>query len=149
MILQPALWSGSPTAFALAAGQIGLGKVYNWKEARIASKVLELMADPTKHAELGKLAARDAVARSFIGKTQNYLGRAIGPGAASDAQRYEEEEQPQVGQPAQARPGRASGGRASGMMTAESLMRAAHAAKLKINKTTAVVKALNIAQRHI
>lgn len=165
MILQPALWSGSPTAFGLAAAQIGLGKLYNWKEARVAGKVLELMADPAKHAELGKLAAQNAHARSFIGKTQNYLGRAIGPGAVSDAQRYEEE-QAQVGQPAQGgaprasggRVGRASGGRLPMPMTAERLMRAAHAAKLKINKTTeqildqpdeTVVKALDIANRHI
>lgn len=56
------------------------------------------------------------------------------------------------------REGRATGGRAPAIMTAERLLRAAHAAKLKINKTTeqildqpdeAVVKALDIAQRHI
>ena len=165
MILQPALWSGNPAAFGLAAAQLGLGKLYNWKESRIAGKVLELMADPAKHAELGRLAAQNAHARSFIGKTQNYLGRAIGPGAVSDAQRYEEE-QAQVGQPAQGgaprasggRVGRASGGRLAAPVTAERLMRAAHAAKLKINKTTeqildqpdeTVVKALDIANRHI
>lgn len=155
MILQPALWSGSPTAFALSAAQLGLGKLYNWKESRIAGKVLELMADPKRHAELGKLAAENAHAQSFIGKTQNYLGRAIGPGAVSDAQRQEEEEPV----PAQmSRPGRASGGRIQGLQTAEMLMRAAHRAKLKINKDTeqildqpdeSVVKALSIAQQHI
>lgn len=165
MILQPALWSGNPAAFGLAAAQLGLGKLYNWKEARVAGKVLELMADPAKHAELGKLAAQDAAARSFIGKTQNYLGRAVAPGMVSDDMR-EKKNQTQIGQPAQAgaarasggRVGRAAGGRMMGLMTAERLMRAAHAAKLKINKTTeqllnqpdeAVVKALDVAQRNI
>jgi hypothetical protein len=56
------------------------------------------------------------------------------------------------------RVGRATGGRALGMMTAEKLMQAAHRAKKQINQKTeeildmpdeAVVKALDIAQRHI
>ena len=157
MILQPALWSNNPKAFALAISSIGLGKMYNMKEARVASKVLEMMADPKRHAELGKLAAQDAAARSFIGKTQNYLGRAVAPGVVSDAQRQGEEETPnQI--TVNPRPGRASGGRIEGMKTAEMLMRAAHNAKNKISKVSeqildqpdeSVVKALSIAKQHI
>lgn len=155
MYMQPQLWNGDPKAFALTLAGMGAGKVFNMKEARVASKVLEMMADPAKHAQLGKLAAQDATARSFLGKSYNYMGRAVAPGVVSDAQRQEEEETP----PAQvSRPGRASGGRIHGMQTAEMLMRAAHRAKLKINKDTeqildqpdeSVVKALDIASKHI
>jgi hypothetical protein len=80
----------------------------------------------------------------------------LAPAAAFQAGRAEQltEDQRKAG----GRVGRATGGRAPVIMTAERLMRAAHAAKLKINKTTeqildqpdeAVVKALSIAQRHI
>lgn len=98
-----------------------------------------------------------------IGGAPDRLYKALPPGSFPAAQQIgraenlvgEEEED----QPAQVvRQARASGGRAMGIMTAERLMRAAHAAKLKINKSTeqildepdeAVVKALDIANRHI
>lgn len=162
-LLQPALWAGNPTAFATMLVGMAGGKLYNWKEARVASKVLELMADPSKHAELGKLAAKDAAARSFIGKTTNYLGRAVAPAAGEDS-RGAAPQAPVQGQPAQAvrasggRIGRATGGRTSRPMTAEMLFQAAHKAKKKINKISeqilnepdeTVVKALSIAQREI
>lgn len=154
MYMQPQLWSGDPKAFALTLVGMGGGKLFNMKEARVASKVLEMMADPAKHAQLGKLAAQDATARSFIGKSYNYMGRAVAPGIVSDAQRQDEEEVPaQV-----SRPQRASGGRIQGVKTAEMLLRAAHTAKNKISKISeaildepdeAVVKALDIASKHL
>lgn len=162
MLLQPALWSGNPAAFATALVGFAGGKLYNWKEARIASKVLEYMADPKNMARLGELVERDAAARSFLAKTNKYLGRAVAPGLVSDEQRqdYMDQGPAQTVKPQAdgGRVGRASGGRAMGIMTAERLMRAAHAAKLKINKSTeqildepdeAVVKALDVAKQHI
>ncbi len=167
MLLQPALWAGNPSAFATMLVGMAGGKLYNWKEARVASEVLSLLSDPAKHAELGRLAARDAAARSFLGKTTNYLGRAGAPALGVEAREKDASPineitvrpaQTSRGQAAGGRIGRATGGRTNGMMTAEMLMQAAHAAKKKINKTTeeilnapdeAVVKALSVAKQHI
>jgi len=64
-----------PSIGAAAIGSGGLVSalaakgVYNFAESRIASKVVDLMSDPSKTAELGKLAATNPNARSFIDKT--------------------------------------------------------------------------------
>ena len=64
-----------PSIGAAAIGSGGLVSalaakgVYNFAESRIASKVVDLMSDPSKAAELGKLAATNPNARSFIDKT--------------------------------------------------------------------------------
>lgn len=114
------------------------------------------------------IAAMAAHSPRVVGGTQYGLGYVGGmparvvesaplaPSAAFQTGRAEQltEDQRRSG----GRVGRATGGRTSAIMTAERLMQAAHAAKLKINKTTeqildqpdeAVVKALDIANRHI
>ena len=75
-MIQPAIWAANPSAVMLAtAGYLG-GRAYNWKEARVAAKVLELARDPNRAAELAKLAASDPNARSFLEKTATVLARA-------------------------------------------------------------------------
>lgn len=139
---QQALWSGSPLAIPTAVAGIAGGKLYNWKEARVANKVLEYMSDPSKMAQLGKLIEQDAAARSFVGKTYNMFTRAVAPGVASDDQRTE----------------RASGGRISSGAIAQRLVAAAEKAHKYHQKTTeeildapdeAVVKALAVAKKNI
>ncbi len=168
MLMTPGIWAGKPSTILASLAGAGIGKLYSIKEARIAHKVLEAASDPSMTAELGRLIASDPSARSFLSKTNSFLSRGVkypaGVGTSMEGQ--QQSNQQQVGQPAQAgkpqaaggRIGRASGGRLGAPMTAERLMQAAHAAKLKINKKTeqildqpdeAVVKALSIAQQHI
>jgi len=150
-LLQPALWAGNPTAIALTLGSYGLGKAYNWKEARVASKVLELAQDPSRAAELAKLAASDPNARSFLEKTSNILARS---GAGVEAGRGQNEPQQSAG----GRIGRATGGSVVSANKADQLIKAAESAKKAINSRTEVLLdqpdekiagALAIAKRHI
>jgi hypothetical protein len=147
IILQPQLWAANPTAImATAAGAFG-GKLYNMKEAKIAAKTLELVMDPSKSAELARLAAADPNARSFLEKTSMVLARS-GAGVAAG------QGQPQRN--AGGRVGRASGGRLGGVTTAAMLVAAAERAKKNNGKTTeallnqpdeAITRALAIANR--
>ena len=130
--------------FRSTAGYLG-GRAYNWKEARVAAKVLELARDPNRAAELAKLAASDPNARSFLEKTATVLARA---GAGVESGRGQTEDRPQ----------RASGGRIAHEDEADRLVRAAETAKKKISSRTEVLlnqpdetiaKALQVAKRHI
>jgi hypothetical protein len=150
-LLQPALWAGNPAAIASTLGFYGLGKAYNWKEARVASKVLELAQDPNRAAELAKLAASDPNARSFLEKTATILARA---GAGVESGRGQNEPQQSAG----GRIGRASGGSVLSSNKADRLIKAAESAKKAINSRTEVLldqpdekiaSALAIAKRHI
>lgn len=164
LLMQPFIWSGSPSAIITTVAGMGLGKLYSMKEARIAGKVLEYASDPAMTAELGRLIAKDPAARSFLAKTNSVLSRGVkypagvGTISAGEQAAQPQQEPTQTTRATGGRVGRATGGRTNGMMTAEMLMQAAHAAKKKINKTTeeilnapdeAVVKALSVAKQHI
>jgi hypothetical protein len=150
-VIQPALWAANPTALmATAAGYLG-GRAYNRKEARVASKVLELAQDPNRAAELAKLAASDPNARSFLEKTATVLARS---GAGVEAGRDQNAPQQNTG----GRIGRASGGSVLSSDKADRLVKAAESAKKAINSRTEVLldqpdekiaSALAIAKRHI
>ena len=150
-LLQPSLWQANPAAIASTLGAYGLGQFYNWKEARVAAKVLELARDPNRAAELAKLAASDPNARSWLEKTTNVLGRS---GAGVEAGRNQNAPQQNTG----GRVGRASGGSVVSANKADQLVRAAEAAKKAINSHTEalldqpdekIAGALAIAKRHI
>lgn len=146
MLLQNSIWAGNPQAIMTALAGAGLGKVYNWKEARIAAKVLDYASDPDKMVKLGKLIADRPEAQSFITKTTNLIGRTAAPAMVSDDQSFEPEQ----------REGRATGGRIGGV--AARLMNEAARAHKYHQKTTEeildapdehVVKALAVANKHI
>jgi hypothetical protein len=146
-ILQPMLWQANPSAIFSTLAGVGLGSLYNMKEARIAAKTLQLAMDPSKSAELARLAAADPNARSFLEKTSMVLARS-GAGVAAG------QGQPQRN--AGGRVGRASGGRLGGVTTAAMLVAAAERAKKNNGKTTeallnqpdeAITRALAIANR--
>ena len=149
-LFQPLLWSGNPSAFAAAIAGFGFGKFYNWKEARIASKVMEYASDPAMVGELAKLIKTDPAARSFLSKTNDFLGKNVkyvaGPAAGME------------GQNQGGRIERASGGRIGAQGKAFNLIKAAELAKRRIGKETeqildrpdeVVVKALQVANRNL
>jgi len=147
-ILQPQLWAANPAAIMTALAGAGLGKLYNIKEAKIAAKTLELAMDPSKSAELARLAASDPNARSFLEKTSTVLARS---GAGVEAGRD------QTQRAAGGRIHRASGGRAIGVLTGDMLVAAAERAKKGHGKATepllnqpdeAITRALAIANQH-
>ena len=148
-ILQPQLWAANPAAIMTALAGAGLGKLYNLKEARVAAKTLELVMDPSKAADLARLAASDPNARSFLEKTSMVLARS---GAGVEAGRGQSQPQARGG-----RAHRASGGRLTGITTASMLMAAAESAKKGHGKATepllnqpdeAITRALAIANQH-
>ena len=147
-ILQPQLWAANPAAIGTALIGAGLGKLYNRKEAKIAAKTLELAMDPSRSAELARLAASDPNARSFLEKTSMVLARS---GAGVEAGRNQNQ------QSHGGRIHRASGGRLTGITTAAMLMAAAERAKKGHGKATepllnqpdeAITRALAIANQH-
>jgi hypothetical protein len=147
-ILQPQLWAANPAAIMTALAGAGLGKLYNLKEAKIAAKTLELAMDPSRAADLARLAASDPNARSFLEKTSMVLARS---GAGVEAGR-DQNQQAHGG-----RIHRASGGRLTGITTAAMLMAAAERAKKGHGKATepllnqpdeAITRALAIANQH-
>lgn len=148
-ILQPQLWAANPAAIMTALAGAGLGKLYNLKEARVAAKTLELVMDPSRAAELARLAASDPNARSFLEKTSMVLARS---GAGVEAGRGQPQPQARGG-----RAHRASGGRLTGITTAPMLVAAAERAKKGHGKATepllnqpdeAITRALAIANQH-
>ena len=148
-ILQPQLWAANPAAIGTALIGAGLGRLYNKKEAKVAAKTLELVMDPSKAADLARLAASDPNARSFLEKTSMVLARS---GAGVEAGRGQSQPQARGG-----RAHRASGGRLTGITTAAMLMAAAERAKKGHGKATepllnqsdeAITRALAIANQH-
>jgi hypothetical protein len=127
---------------------VGFGRLYNKKEAKVAAKTLELVMDPSKAADLARLAASDPNARSFLEKTSMVLARS---GAGVEAGRNQNQ------QAHGGRIHRASGGRLTGVTTAAMLMAAAERAKKGHGKATepllnqsdeAITRALAIANQH-
>jgi hypothetical protein len=148
-ILQPQLWAANPAAIMTALAGWGLGKFYNAKEVNVAAKTLELVMDPSKAAELARLAASDPNARSFLEKTSMVLARS---GAGVSAGQGQPQAQAHGG-----RINRASGGRLTGVTTAAMLVAAAERAKKGHGKATepllnqpdeAITRALAIANQH-
>lgn len=148
-ILQPQLWAANPAAIVTAVIGAGFGRLYNKKEAKVAAKTLELVMDPSKAADLARLAASDPNARSFLEKTSMVLARS---GAGVEAGRGQPQPQARGG-----RARRASGGRLTGITTAAMLMAAAESAKKGHGKATepllnqpdeAITRALAIANQH-
>lgn len=147
VLAQPLLYAASGNWLApILTGAVG-GKYFNWKEARVAQRILEYSMDPAKTQQLAQLAASDPNARSFLQKLSD-LGVKYGQyGAAAS-----------IGtEPPSDRPQRASGGR-TGAGIAESLMRAADKAKRELAQETEallkkpdehIAKALEIAKQHI
>jgi hypothetical protein len=147
-ILQPQLWAANPAAIGTALIGAGFGRLYNKKEAKVAAKTLELAMDPSKAADLARLAASDPNARSFLEKTSMVLARS---GAGVEAGRNQNQ------QAHGGRIHRASGGRLTGITTAAMLMAAAESAKKGHGKATepllnqpdeAITRALAIANQH-
>lgn len=143
--LQNAIWSGNPTAALYALTGYAGGKLYSLSEARVAGRILELVQDPRRSAELAKLAASDPNARSFLNKTMDLLARRT---AGAESTMGQSEDRPQ----------RASGGRIGSDALADKLVRAAEVAKKSINSRTehllnqpdeTIAKALDVAKRHI
>lgn len=138
------------TTMFIVSGLLGYGgvKAFNAGERRVVGRMLNLIEreDPRSFRELDELTR----------KHPNLYNAILAPLAARATMEGVDNEQEQKA--SGGRVGRATGGRALGMMTAEKLMQAAHRAKKQINQKTeeildmpdeAVVKALDIAQRHI
>lgn len=148
ILAQPLVWAQTPGALALAVTSFAGGKYFNWKEGRIAARVLQLSMDPSKTKELVALAAQDPNARSFIQKLSD-IGQRYGRLSAGAT----------IGtEPVEERQGRATGGRVDPQIHAQRLILAAERARKEASGQTEslleqpdehIVKALDIAKRHI
>lgn len=151
-VLQALSFSMSPGAI-LGALTMGAGRaLYNVRERKIAEQVLRLAADPSRSAQLGKLMAENADARSFMTKLLSTAKRSV-PAVASQTNNPMPPQENQGG-----RIGRKAGGRISAESEAMRLMNAAEIAKKNIGKHTesilnkpdeVVVKALQIANKNL
>lgn len=155
-LLQFSLGSMSPqTAAAAITGVLG-GKFFNWKEKRVAERVLEYMSDPAKAARLAQLVRDDPSARTFLGKVQGVLERGVKYPAGVSASMADTPAP--AGQAAGGRIQRASGGRISPEAMADRIMGQIDKARKELQAQTGtllnhddetIVKALKVANERI
>jgi len=152
VLAQPLIWAQTPGAIAALFATGAAGKYFNWKEARVAEKILERSINPDRMAEIAKIVADDPNARSFLSKMSN-MALQYGKYPAGATISTEPRELTIRGE----RPQRATGGRTGGM-TADKLIVAAERAKNSIGKDTeallstsdaSVAKALAVANQKL
>ena len=155
-LLQFSLGSMSPQTAAAAITGVAGGKFFNWKEKRIAERVLEYMGDPAKAARLAQLVRDDPSARTFLGKVQGVLERGVKYPAGVSASMADTPAP--AGQAAGGRIQRASGGRISPEAMADRIMGQIERARKEMQAQTGtllnhddetIVKALKVANERI
>lgn len=154
-LLQFSLGSMTPQTAAAAIAGVAGGKVFNWKEKRVAERVLEYMADPAKAARLAQLVRDDPSARTFLGKVQRVLASGAKYPAGVSAS-MADEPRPLTITPD--RPQRASGGRINPSAMADRIISQIEKARRDLQSQTGgllkhddetIVKALKVANERI
>lgn len=136
-LLQAKIFTGAmdPASFIMAALAYGGGKIYSWKEKRVAERLMQLAQDPSKVAEIGKLVRTDPSAQTFLGKAQAYAKSKAKYPVGAGTSMNEDDAPPLWIRPD--RPGRKSGGRISSHEAeADRLIMAAERAKKGIGQKT-------------
>lgn len=159
-LLQFSLGSMTPQTAAAAITGIGMGKLFNWKEKRVAERVLEYVSDPSKAARLAQLVKDDPSARTFLGKVQGVLERGVKYPAGVSASMVDTPEGsgPRPLTIPLDRPQRASGGRISPEAMADRIMGQIDRARKELQAETGnllnhddetIVRALKVANERI